>query len=488
MLIPDDVLARPVEEAARLFALAFLDEATAAAPRLSDGDDPEALHDFRVGLRRLRSALRAYRPALRGALKKSLAKELRALAAATGGGRDAEVLLAWVETQRDSLLPRERSGLSWLAASLERRRDDGYAAVQLDVAPRFAVLERKLRGALEVYHVPMRLGEKRSVRTLAVELAALVRHHADDLGAKLADVHATTDEEAGHEARIASKRLRYLLEPVRDRVPGAKELLRALKELQDLFGELHDLQVLAREIGDATSRAAAERARRLHDLALSENDGGASTRRAARDDERHGLITLATRVKARIDQLFLAANRRFLGVHTAALLDAGAEIARALEMHASAGQEIERKYLLSDVPPEAAAAPSKQVAQGYLPGEKLIERVRKVVHADGTVKCFRTVKLGAGLVRVEVEEEAPLELFKKLWPLTKGKRVSKRRHLVAAGERTWEIDVFVDRPLVLAEIELASAEEAVVIPDWLAPFVVREVTDESEYVNARLAK
>ena len=44
----------------------------AAAPRLSAGDDPEALHDLRVGLRRLRSTLRAYRPYLRGALKKTL--------------------------------------------------------------------------------------------------------------------------------------------------------------------------------------------------------------------------------------------------------------------------------------------------------------------------------------------------------------------------------------------------------------------------------
>ncbi len=488
MMIPDDILARPVEEAARLFALAFLDEARAAAPRLASGDDPEALHDFRVALRRLRSALRAYRPWLRGALKKSLTRELRALAAATGGGRDAEVLLAWVEGQSASVNARERTGVAWLVGALERRRDEGYAAVRGDVAPRFEHLEARLRAGLEVYAVPMRLGERRSVRTLAVALAGLVRAHAEDLGARLALVGAATDEEPAHEARISAKRLRYLLDPLRDRLPGTRELLRELKELQDVLGELHDLQVLAREIGDAAARAAAERARRLHDLALDGDPDGARTRRALRDDERHGLLALATRVRTRIAALFHGAEQRWLGPRGGALVGAAGDVARALDAHASAGQEIERKYLLTGLPPEAEAAPAKVIDQGYLPGQKLIERVRRVVAADGTVKCFRTVKAGAGLVRVEIEEETPLELFRKLWPLTRGKRVRKRRHMVPDGAHTWEIDVFLDRTLFLAEIELSSAEEVVEVPAWLAPYVVREVTTESGLVNARLAK
>jgi CHAD domain-containing protein/CYTH domain-containing protein len=488
VVIPDDVLARPVEEAARLFALAFLDEACAAAPRLADATDTEALHDFRVALRRLRSALRAYQPWLRGGVKKSLARELRALAAATGGGRDAEVLLAWVEAQSEHIAPRERTGVAWLTGALERRRDEGYAAVRGDVAPRFAAFEAQLRAGLEVYSVSMRLGERRSVRTLAAALAGLVREHAADLGEKLAQVASLADEEPAHDARISSKRLRYLLDPLRDKLPGARELLRELKELQDALGELHDLQVLAREIGDAAAHAAAERARRLHDLALEGDPDGTRTRRTLRDDERHGLLALATRVRARIAELFHAAEQRWLGPRSGGLVAAAGDVARALDAHASAGQEIERKYLLTGLPPEAAAAPAKVIEQGYLPGQKLIERVRRVVGPDGAVKCFRTVKAGAGLVRVEIEEETPLELFRKLWPLTRGKRVKKRRHMVVEGAHTWEIDVFLDRTLFLAEIELASAEEVVEVPAWLAPYVVREVTTESGLVNARLAK
>ena len=51
------LLPRPPEEGARRLALSYLDQAARARPRLADPADAEALHDFRVGLRRLRSCL-----------------------------------------------------------------------------------------------------------------------------------------------------------------------------------------------------------------------------------------------------------------------------------------------------------------------------------------------------------------------------------------------------------------------------------------------
>jgi adenylate cyclase len=59
---------------------------------------------------------------------------------------------------------------------------------------------------------------------------------------------------------------------------------------------------------------------------------------------------------------------------------------------------------------------------------------------------------------------------------------------VAEGSLVWEIDVFSDRDLVLAEIELPADDTAVNLPPWLAPHVVREVTDEAAYVNLNLAR
>jgi len=59
---------------------------------------------------------------------------------------------------------------------------------------------------------------------------------------------------------------------------------------------------------------------------------------------------------------------------------------------------------------------------------------------------------------------------------------------VPDGALTWEIDEFTDRRLVLAEVELPAESGAVEIPGWLEPFVVREVTEEEEYQNAKLAR
>jgi CYTH domain-containing protein len=53
---------------------------------------------------------------------------------------------------------------------------------------------------------------------------------------------------------------------------------------------------------------------------------------------------------------------------------------------------------------------------------------------------------------------------------------------------TWEVDVFADRDLVLAEVELPAATTPVELPGWLRGSVVREVTGEAEYVNLNLAK
>ena len=61
MKIPADLLARPAEEAVRRLALVQLERAAAARSQLVEGDREEALHDFRVALRRLRSLLRSHR-------------------------------------------------------------------------------------------------------------------------------------------------------------------------------------------------------------------------------------------------------------------------------------------------------------------------------------------------------------------------------------------------------------------------------------------
>jgi len=80
------LLARPVPAAVALIAVARLDEARAASARLDGREDPEALHDFRVALRRLRTLLRAYRQEAGDVTPKKLQRRLRDLTRDTSAG------------------------------------------------------------------------------------------------------------------------------------------------------------------------------------------------------------------------------------------------------------------------------------------------------------------------------------------------------------------------------------------------------------------
>jgi CYTH domain-containing protein len=150
--------------------------------------------------------------------------------------------------------------------------------------------------------------------------------------------------------------------------------------------------------------------------------------------------------------------------------------------------EIERKYLLRGLPDRVSGAPSLEIDQGYLPGSRINERIRRAVGQSGP-RYWRTVKAGSGLSRIEVEEETTALFFETVWPLTRGVRVRKRRYLVREGPVEWEIDEFLDREsLVLAEIELEREDQQVAIPDWLALVLDREVTYDRSYTNHALAR
>ena len=147
--------------------------------------------------------------------------------------------------------------------------------------------------------------------------------------------------------------------------------------------------------------------------------------------------------------------------------------------------EIERKYLLSSLPRLPEALDVLEIDQGYLPG---VARLRHQRSSSGVERFFRTIKHGVGVQRLEMEDEIDRASFDRLWPETAGRRVRKRRYVVANGDDHWEIDEFLDRSLVLAELEFDDPESTVVIPDWLSPVLVRDVTDEPAYTNRSLAK
>lgn len=558
-----DNLRESTDRSVRLVALGHLADAVAAQERLASASDDEALHDFRVALRRLRSWERAFRPYLKADVGKRLRRRLRNLARDTGASRDLEVHLGWLADQRRSLGRRQRAGLKWLVGAFEARKTEADAVLEDDVDDRFTKLETKLRRALTTYRESVHLrsdGRAARVRSFGDALAPRVRGAAKDLQDQLARVHTVHDEHEGHEARIAAKRTRYLLEPVAKIVPGAAGIVERLKALQDVLGDLHDAQVFGAEIAALAAEQAADEPtdKRTNRARKSANRSAATTPNAVATpgtpagpasadtatpapspapipagttavvpvstaippvdsaaaapatatasppaasasasptpppDIAPGIAAIRERLADRATAAFSRFSTEWLGENSVSFFrDLDAVVERIADA-ASDGLEIERKYLLRFVPDEARDGRRIDIAQGYVPGSRLHERIRRVSIAHGSgrkeIHFYRTVKVGEGVVRTEIEEETTESIFLAMWPLTKRRRLRKRRFEIEADGRTWEIDEFKNRDLVLAEIELDSEDDDVVFPDWLAPAVQREVTGEPEFQNINLAR
>lgn len=301
-------------------ALTHLDAAAQAHARLLDDADAQALHDLRVALRRLRSLLRAYRPWLGRTVPGKLRRELGKLARATNEARDAEVQLAWLAQQRLRLSARERAGVEWFRAELTARCDRAYRHIRAELTHDFARIESTLRAACTR---AVRRGHATEPRFRAVT-ARLVDEHAAALRAALASIGSPRDEAQIHAARIAAKRLRYLLEPVAAELAGGRELVQRLKRFQDDFGWLNDSFVRARALADAAQLAGGLRARRAVERAL-----GAPGSAEEGIDPLAGLLRLAAAVRRETRARYAHVERRYL--------NAGAERLITTVLHATRG-------------------------------------------------------------------------------------------------------------------------------------------------------
>ncbi len=297
---------RDPDEGARRLALGFLDQATSAKDRLADPDDREALHDFRVGLRRLRSTLRTYEGLLAKSVGKKLAQRLKALADSTGEGRDAEVALDWLDgiARSETPLPSSvRPGYRWFRLRLAAVRERAYGEIVETIEKDFAPFAKRLLERLSVYRAEVRLDSTAIPHRFGAIAARELLRLGQRIEKELAAIDSADDEEKSHRARITAKRIRYLLEPFAAESPAARTAVKKLKQLQELLGELHDAHVLEQALVDCVAEAGAERARSLFDLALA----GASPVEVAAARRRpleSGLVDLARRNRARRDELF----------------------------------------------------------------------------------------------------------------------------------------------------------------------------------------
>jgi CHAD domain-containing protein len=206
------------------------------------GSDEEALHDFRVSVRRLRSFLRSYEAYIKNAKKHR--QRLSAIMTLTNSGRDHEVHVAWLKDKQSKADPLEQDGITYLLEHLSSTEHVDLKRVKKDfdeAAKKLArVFPQAEEGDTEV-NEETPSNKKAKEKTFAAVTAVVLQDYSSELQSLLASIKKP-DDEAIHEARIAGKRLRYTLELLD--LEEAKTLVKALKKFQDITGNLHDLQVL----------------------------------------------------------------------------------------------------------------------------------------------------------------------------------------------------------------------------------------------------
>lgn len=307
MKLPDDLLRLPVSRGARLIALQLIDAARKTTPRLDNAEDAEALHDFRVSLRRLRSVLRAYRSQLKPPFPKKMIRRIKKIASATGAGRDSEVQAHYLREWEPELPPAKRKGAAWLREKLEERARENYSRPVEAARAAFLELEPALLEALRPpgFRPPAATVEPSFGRALA-DLSA---DTGATLSRRLAGIESARDIKRAHRARIEGKRLRYLIDILKGRSTAWKRCVSNLKGLQDILGELHDMHVLEDELNGTMEELAVAGVR--GQIRRAVGDEPARARTAKPLDPIPGLLKVSRLVRDRQKLLFRRLQRRW---------------------------------------------------------------------------------------------------------------------------------------------------------------------------------
>ena len=147
--------------------------------------------------------------------------------------------------------------------------------------------------------------------------------------------------------------------------------------------------------------------------------------------------------------------------------------------------EIEKKYLLKEIPEDVKIISSHRIMQGYVALDVSGAEVR-IRKRDN--ECTLTVKSAGGAQRLEAEESVSKEFFDKLWRMTDGRRISKTRHIIKlkSGE-VCEADVYGEKlsGLLTAEVEFENMQDydSFSPPDWFR----KDVSEDDRYKNKNLA-
>jgi adenylate cyclase len=144
--------------------------------------------------------------------------------------------------------------------------------------------------------------------------------------------------------------------------------------------------------------------------------------------------------------------------------------------------EIERKFLVKgDWKDIVKDCTHVDFRQGYLSRHNCTVRVR-IRNNKGVLTIKGKSK---GISRPEYEYDIPHLEADELMQLCEGAIIEKTRYFVIHEGKTWELDVFKgdNEGLVVAELELRSEDEKIVMPGWAG----EDVSSDKRYTNSNLS-
>ena len=251
----------PASVAVAKLLLRLLDTMELNVPGVLRDIDTEFLHDFRVAVRRTRSAIKLLGEVLPADLAKHYKTEFKWLGDVTTPVRDLDVHLLGFDAMAGQLVAASPADLEPLRAFLVRRRAREFRRLAAALrGPRFRAITQDWRKALlEIRDVDGPRRRRPSAVALALSTTgSSFRRIVAQGGAITQD----SPPESLHDLRKRAKELRYLLEffaPLHDPV-AYRKVVSDLKQLQDCLGEFQDSEVQRAEIHTLADAMLAERA------------------------------------------------------------------------------------------------------------------------------------------------------------------------------------------------------------------------------------
>lgn len=146
--------------------------------------------------------------------------------------------------------------------------------------------------------------------------------------------------------------------------------------------------------------------------------------------------------------------------------------------------EIERKFLVKNTDFIAESTKHYAIAQGFLNSNPdRVVRIRKT--PSGGYIAVKGKSSEDGVSRFEWQKAISSIETDELLKLCEPGLIEKDRYEVSSGKHLWEVDVFkgCNKGLIIAEIELSSADERFEKPTWIG----EEVTGNPRYYNSNLS-